>query len=870
MKIQLLKVLKLVPLVLILIAFIIPQDIEAQKKKRNKKKDQIETPAKPTPEKDEEKTIEDLVKSSKEIDGLFKMYQDTITGSLQMVITEDQINKEYIYFSQISNGITEIRRFRGAYRGSKVFKIKKYFNKIEFVTQNTSFYFDSNNAISKSQDANTSEGNMASIKVEAYDKDKGLYLIKADNLFLKETFSQIKPSKRPEQSPTAFTLGKLDKDKTKINAIKNYPENTNLSIEYVYSKSSILNGGSSAVTDGRNVSIIVNHSLIAMPENDYEIRFDDPRVGYFMTQVNDQSSMTATPYRDLIHRWNLKKKNPNAVISEPINPIIWWMENSTPKEIRSIIKRAGEQWNVAFEKAGFKNAVIIKEQPDDADWDAGDIRYNVLRWTSSPNPPFGGYGPSFVNPKTGEILGADIMLEYSVLGNSLRNEKLFEKAALYHFYEEMTEKINSGYHNVDCAASQLVQLDNMFGSIADTVFGTNDEEKSKMLNEFLHFLILHEIGHTLGLNHNMKSSQLHSLVDVNNEAITSKVGLTGSVMDYPAINYNLDRENQGQYWTTTPGPYDIWAIQFGYQPMNGSEMEDLLSKSTQPELAFGNDADDMRAPGKAIDPRVNVRDMSNDAIQYSIDRIELANEVAKEVLAKYKKQNSGKSYQELRNSYFILTGQQAASANTISRYIGGIYIDRSMNNQQGSTKPYTPVEREKQQVAMKALNDLVFSSDAFTVPNDLYNYIARQRRGFNFFGRPEDPKIHGRVLGIQRNVLRHLLHPNTLQRITDSELYGNKYKLSEMMRDLNNAIFKADIYSNVNSFRQNLQIEYTNMLINILTGKNNSSFTSASKSMALYNLNRIRTMAAPSGNISSRAHKQHLRTLIDNALEEIK
>ena len=171
---------------------------------------------------------------------------------------------------------------------------------------------------------------------------------------------------------------------------------------------------------------------------------------------------------------------------------------------------------------------------------------------------------------------------------------------------------------------------------------------------------------------------------------------------------------------------------------------------------------------------------------------------------------------------------------------------------------------------MKALNDYVFANNAFGVPNELYNYTAMQRRGFNFFGGPEDPKIHARVLGFQRNVLRHLLHPNTTQRITDSELYGNKYKLSEMMTDLNNAIFKADIYSNVNSFRQNLQLEYTSMLIGALTGKQSSRYTHAAKSMALYNLKNIRRMAAPSGNISSRAHKQHLRTLIDNALKEIK
>ena len=137
---------------------------------------------------------------------------------------------------------------------------------------------------------------------------------------------------------------------------------------------------------------------------------------------------------------------------------------------------------------------------------------------------------------------------------------------------------------------------------------------------------------------------------------------------------------------------------------------------------------------------------------------------------------------------------------------------------------------------MNALKIYIFAPNAFDVPNDLYNYLARQRRGSNFRSGPEDPKIHSQVLSSQKRVLSHLLHANTLQRITDSELYGNEYSLSTFMRDLNNSIFKADIYGNINSFRQNLQIEYTHMLIDMLTGKQNDRYTNNAKSMALYNL----------------------------------
>ena len=846
------------------LAFLIPQDGEAQRKKKKKKKGEETTVA--PPKKSDEKKIEDLVKKSEKIEGLFTIFRDTIKGTTQMLISEDQLNNEYIHFTQVANGALDAGSFRGAYRGSKIFKIKKFYNKIEFVTQNTSFYFDPNNAISKSKDANISEGIMASVAIEAHDKEKGLYLIKSDDLFLKETLSQIKPPNFPGQSPFAFKLGNLDKAKTKISSIKNYEDNTELTVDYVYSKPSVLNGGSAAVTDGRNVSIKMYHSLIAIPDNNYEPRIDDPRVGYFLTQVTDQTSTSSMPYRDLVHRWDLQKKDPNAAISEPVKPITWWMENSTPEAWRETITEGVLEWNKAFEKAGFKNAIVVKMQPDDADWDAGDINYNVLRWTSSPIAPFGGYGPSFVNPRTGQILGADIMLEYVHFTNRVMYDKLFDLAANQPEFNA-SEYLNE--NKLFCSLGHLMHENTMFGQAVLSAANAGDLEMERMKKEAMKSLIMHEVGHTLGLNHNMKASQLFSPEQLADADFIKDKCLTGSVMDYAGINLTPDRSKQGHYYDMSVGPYDVWAIQFGYTPFKtGKEKSDLLNRSTEPELIFGNDADDMRAPGKAIDPRVMVGDLSNDQIRYSIDRIKMVNDLMKDVKPKFTKRD--KSYQELRRAYYILSGQRASATNVISRFIGGVYVDRAMAYQDGGKQPYTPVSLEDQKRAMNALSTYAFAPDAFDAPNELYNYLALQRRGFNFFGGPEDPKIHEQVLRYQRNILRHILHPNTLQRITDSELYGNEYSLSTFMSDLNNAVFKADIAGSVNSFRQNLQLEYTKMLIDMLTGKQVNRFTNNSKSMALYNLKSIKNMATSSGNVSSRAHKQHLKTLIDNAMKEIK
>ena len=361
-----------------------------------------------------EKTIEELVEDSELIKGLLSLYRDTKTGELRLLLKEGQLDQEYLYFSYAENGVSDAGFLtRGAYQVStaKVFVIRRYFDRLEFIEKNTNYYFDPESAISKASNANISDSLFFQQKIEAEDKATGDLLVKVDGLFLAETFYQIAPLPNPDKKPhKVFSLGSLSKDKSKIRSIKNYPKNTDIIVEYVYENSKPFVQGSPAVTDPRNVSVVVQHTILRAPENPIEPRSDDPRVGYFGHQITDLSSTDVTPYRDLIKRWRLEKKDPKAKLSEPVKPIVYWLENTTPVELREIIRDAALTWNEAFEQAGFKNAIEIKIQPDDADWDAGDIRYNVIRWVSSPNPFYGGYGPSFHDPRSGEILGADIML----------------------------------------------------------------------------------------------------------------------------------------------------------------------------------------------------------------------------------------------------------------------------------------------------------------------------------------------------------------------------------------------------------------------------------------------------------------------------
>jgi hypothetical protein len=810
--------------------------------------------------------ITDKVKSSKKSDGLFTIYQDTATGTVQLFIKKDQLGKEYIYQSFSISGPTALYLNQSMHRANFVFRVQKAFDKLEFSRVNTSFWYNPENPVSKSKNVDKPDAVFLVEKISA--EDSSGYLVNADALFISEKLDPVKPIVPPSFfSAASFNLGSLNPLKSKYRAIKSFPENTDVVVDLAYDNPNAYVSGGSDITDPRYVRVTMQHSFIEMPKNGFKPRRDDPRIGFFNQQVTDQTSISPVPYRDIINRWNLKKKDPNAAVSEPVEPIVFWIENTTPLEYRPIIIEAGLKWNAAFEKAGFKNAVQMKIMPDTADWDPADIRYNVIRWVSSANPPYGAIGPSFVNPKTGQILGADITVEwYAGSATPIIDELLNGGKPVIglNLPGVQTE------HLANCTIASELKGQLMTGMTALDVNGASPKELGEMHQQFLSYLIMHEMGHTLGLNHNMKSSQMWSRKEINNKELTRKYGLTGSVMDYPAVNIALDKKIQGDYYTTLAGPYDLWAIEYGYTEFKEGEEEaglkNILSRSTDPKLSFGNDGDDMRAPGKAIDPRVNVNDLTSDAIGYAEERLKLVNNLMEKLVARYSK--PGQSYAELRSRYNSLQAQRFNMIASVSRYIGGVYVDRSFPDQKSGNKPFTPVSLAEQKRAIAILSKYVFAPNAFTADAPVFAYLQQQRRGFNQPQSGEDFKVTTTILNHQLNgALAHIMHPNTLNRITNSRLYGNKYSTADVMNDLTQAIFVADLKSNVNIYRQNLQTTYIKVLIYIMEDK--FQYDDIAKAAALHSLKKIKTQltTAVSPTEETKAHRGNLTFIIEKALD---
>ena len=821
---------------------------------------------KPAPE--EKKSVTELLKDTTAQPGLFGLYQSKETGTLYLQLKKDQIGKEYIHFLHAMDAIPETGHFRGEQWDARIYSIQRYFNRIEIRSEPSSLYFDDQSPLHRARYANVNRAVLVSTPIEAEDTKTGDVYIKADELFLNEALRQIKPAPDPEaKAGDELPLGELSADKTRYVAINNYPQNTDVTVEYVYdnpapfrNEDNAFNAAELAINDDRNISITVRHSFIAVPENDFQPRRDDPRIGYFSQIVQDMTSNDAvTPWRDLITRWNLRKKDPGAALSEPVEPIVWWIENTTPVEHREAIREATLSWNTAFEKAGFRNAVEVKVQPDDADWDAGDIRYNVLRWNAAPSPQFSGFGPSFFNPRTGQILGADVMLEFASLRRYQEVEKIYDSSKLF---------------AVEDNGHQALYRQIAFGLSALMAKGAGEKEQSAMLDDWLRSLVVHEVGHTLGLSHNFRASQYRPLSQLNDSVETRKSGLSGSVMDYEATNVAPIGQPQGQYWSTVPGPYDDWAIDYGYSETLGdpvaeeSRLEGILARSTQPELAFGNDADDMRAPGAGIDPRVMTFDLSSDAIGFAEQRLQLIQQL--EGNLRQKMTRPGQSFQALSNAFGVLMVDARQSAAVLSRYIGGVEVDRAMAGQTGGGAPFTAAPAAQQRRAMAVLAKQVFAPEAMTIPADLMTHLQSQRRSYYFYGKTEDPKLHDLIWAVQKAALDHLLHPVVHKRMFDTALYGNEYSLSEMLADLTDAVFVADAKTSVNSRRQNLQQEYVQRLAALVLAKpDDAKIPSAMNQAALrYELKRISQMLLSNGNDrASIAHKEYLQFLIKQALE---
>ncbi len=555
-------------------------------------------------------------------------------------------------------------------------------------------------------------------------------------------------------------------------------------------------------------------------------------------------------------------------------------------EYRDAVKKGILLWNKAFERIGFKNAIVVKQQPDDADWDPADVRYNTVRWIVAPGWGYA-VGPSRANPFTGEIYDADIRVSADYLRYVFRG------------YEEFVRPVAIG----DSIAASLGLINNVSRGFCDHAVGAARQaafgwsllsvrglvsrtkaDVKKFIDELLVDLIAHEVGHTLGLRHNFKASTIHPVDRLQDKKLTEKQGITSSVMDYNPVNITPEGQKQGHYFHTTLGPYDYWAIQYAYTPINAESpeqekeaLERIAARVADPKIPYGTDEDAFRG-SRGIDPATSAWDLGSDPILYHRNRLDLSRELWSKMEAEFEK--GGNRYQKLRMVFGRGFWEYWIAASNVTKYIGGIYHHRDHVGDPGGRLPFVPVPAEKQREALDFLTANLFGSDAFNFSPSLLNKLAPERF-WDFTGavwrmRRIDYPIHDVVLSIQRTSLYNLYAAVRLSRLLDLELRYSEnetpFTMPELFEGIRNAIWvELENAKNINSFRRNLQRAHLNRLIRLVVnparGAPEDASTLARADLVALKAAIDKTLSNPGLDTRTRAHLDETAARIDAALK---
>ncbi|MBI3345924.1 MAG: zinc-dependent metalloprotease [Burkholderiales bacterium] len=639
-----------------------------------------------------------------------------------------------------------------------------------------------------------------------------------------------------------------------------------------------------ATPDPRSMFFSFVYSFRALPEAPAAVRHADPRLGHFMESYSNLGDdLKANPRVHMVARWRLEKKDPAAALSEPVQPITYWMDKNIPTKYREAVKAGILEWNKAFEKIGFKDAVVAKQQPDDADWDNMDSTHASIRWFTGSDVGFA-IGPSNRDPRTGEILDADIGMS-DVFGRGSRRlatDDVASQLAHDHAGSWMGERSRVALAEQLCSymADQATEL----GFALDLLAlrdGTdmNGPEAEALAQAVIKDVVMHEVGHTLGLKHNFKSSTTVTQAQLKDRDWTEAHGISNSVMDYNAYNLPLKGEAKTSITNTTLGAYDYWAIEYAYKPIaveqETAELARIAARSTEPQLAYGDDFDQgVGGPYDGFDPRTNQRDLGDDPLAYAKKRLKLSQELWERVQAR--KPEAGEDPLRSRRSVFESFRQLGMTANNVSKYVGGIYAERIVP---GVTpgQAFKPVDNAQQREALRFIATGLLSSDSFKFRPE---FLTSQTVDYNEWDRGLPLSIPDSVSALQGRVLDRLMSPNTARRLIEQSGYlpeaqrKGAVSLSEVYATLQGAIFsELKTGTEIDRMRRSLQREYLKRLQAQLNRSTNGATVYADAfSMARYHASQLasdlRTASAKPGlSVETRAHLAESLDLLNGMLK---
>ncbi len=789
-------------------------DLSAQKKKKKKSKES-EAPAKK--KSDGLKSYSELItKETKTDSGLFIVHQNK--EDYYFEIPFEQLEKDVLLVSRIAKipqGLGGGYVNAGSKTNQQVVQWSREGSKLLLRSISYTNVADESLPIHQSVEVNNYAPIIAAFKLEALNKDSTAALIKVNDLFLSDVSALSGMSAGMRK---AYQVKNLDKDRSFISRMQSYPENVEVRHDMTYNATK-----PPADYNSGTISMQMSQSFYLLPEEPMQPRLFDERVGWFtVRQVDFGSEELKADEKRYLRRWRMEPKDPEAYargeLVEPVKPIVYYLDPATPDKWRPYIKQGIEDWQKAFEVAGFKNAIIAKDAPskeEDPDWSAEDARYSTIRYVATTTR--NAMGPSVSDPRSGEIIESDIVWYHNHL-RSYRNRYLLETGA------------------ANPRARTL-------------------ETPMEDIGEMVRMVIAHEVGHALGLPHNMKASYAYPTDSLRSPSFTNKWGLASTIMDYTRYNYVAQPGDSGVRWVRMLGPYDLYVINWGYRYIPEANSADdevailngwIEEHEGDPKYLFG--------ARNSYDPSSQTECVGDDPVKSSAYGISNLKIVAENLAKWTTKPDQG--YDDLKELYTELTYVWYYYLGHVTTVIGGVYEELLTSDQEGVR--YTHIDKAEQQRAMDFLIKEGFSSPDWLIQDEIVRNI--------------DPyNLVERLQKMQARFLNGLLDEERLQRMLENEAYNGSgaYKLTEMLEDLRNGLWsETRSVRPMNVYRRSLQKKHVELLGEL--AKSEDIGLGDARAAARAELKSIQSMARRSANSYSGIDRYHLLAIADQAEEILK
>ena len=714
-----------------------------------------------------EKTYKEIITKEAITDkGLFDIHK--VKDKYYYEINDSLLGREMLMVTRIAKTASGLG-FGGGKQNTQVLRWQKKDSKILLRVVSHNIVASDSLPVSEAVLNSNFEPILYSFKIESKGIDSISTLIDVTKLFNED----VKPLGFPQSRRKGYKISSLNSKKSFIESIKSYPENIESRHVKTYNSSSPPSNSSTGT-----ISLEINNSMILLPKTPMKRRYFDQRVGWFArSQVDYGLDVQESKSLKYLDRWRLEVKDEdlekfeNGELVTPKKQIVYYIDRATPVKWRKYLKQGIEDWQVAFEEAGFKNAIIAKDPPtkeEDPEWSPEDVRYSVVRYLASPIP--NANGPHVSDPRSGEILESDINWYHNVM-TLLRNWFFVQTAA-----------INEDARGV---------------SFDDEVMG-----------RLIRFVSAHEVGHTIGLPHNMGSSSAYPVDSLRSASFTKKFGTAPSIMDYARFNYIAQPEDKGVALMPDIGVYDKHAVRWGYRPIPDAKTA-KDEKKTLDKWIRDNENSLMHRFGSAgIDPSSQTEDLGDDAVKASEYGILNLKRIVPN-LTKWTSED-GKDYSDLQTMYGQVLTQFNRYMGHVSSNIGGVYQYYKTYDQEGPV--YTHVKKYHQKKCMNFLNDQLFETPTWMIDNNILNKIE-------FAG------ITNRIRSTQSRTLNSILDFGKMARLIENEAINGKnaYSLIDMMSDLKKGIWK-ELYSHktIDVYRRNLQFAYLDRISYIMNEEQGS------------------------------------------------